>query len=263
MVRIKTQKALRECRRVGFCYLCGKPFAPTDEPNRDHVPPKAVFMEGDRLSPLILPTHPDCNEAQSGEDELVSQFVSALHGEYPRPQRRRLEIVGGYAKNDGSKVAFTRNINLVTVVWRWIRGFHAALYHEHLAIETEHNVHAPFPTGRQQDDRVSFDQLHPQQFFVVEELKKNRLARNLDAIECYGGQCVYECVFVKSDDGRPICMCALKLYEWEKLADPRAPCSHGCVGVYEPSSGIPTGAACGTVLQFPFDNRDPLDPFSR
>jgi len=261
MIRVTTHKALQNHTKLDFCYLCGKAFDDGSKTNRDHVPPKAIFLPDDRLNPLILPTHVGCNQSESGEDELVSQLVSALHRRLPRPERQRLQFIGGRLKPDGQPIAFTSNVNLACVVWRWVRGFHAALYRQYLPRSGHCFVHPPFPSGRREGERLIRDPILPQQTFVPEEIKKNRIARNLDVLKCWNGKCYYESVFVRADNGQPICFWALRLYDWEKLADPRWLRSHGCIGAYEASAGIPQEASRGTKLDFPFPNTNPLDPF--
>jgi hypothetical protein len=222
-----------------------------------------MFLDEDRGDPLILPTHPGCNQGESGEDELVGQFVSVLHGKYPKPERQRLDIIGGYLRPDGQRIALMRGVNLQRIIWRWVRGFHAALYGEYLPKMARFAVHPPLPVGRQEGDHLIGDPIAPQQAFVPEEIKKNRVAGNLDVLKCCNGKCCYETIFVRADNGHPLCFWALRIYDWEKLADPRWPASRGCIGCYEPPAGIPQRASQGTRLEFPFPNRDHLDPFEQ
>jgi hypothetical protein len=156
---------------------------------------------------------------------------------------------------------FTENINLDRIVWRWVRGFHAALYREFLPSKRGGFVHTPFSPGRKDGENITFERIHPEQFLVPAEIKKNRIARNIDVIEFCNQKCRYESVFVRLDNGAPVCFWALRLYEWEKLADSRWPGTHGCIGSYYPPAGIPSTAAKGTNLDFPFPNKDPLNPF--
>jgi len=256
-------KALQECGKLGFCYLCGKAFMPGNKPSRDHVPPRAMFLPEDRGDPLILPTHFDCNQGESIEDELVGQFVSLVHRKQPSPERLRLDVVGGHLRPDGQRIALMRNVHLQRIIWRWVRGFHVALYGEYLPNDNNIFVHPPMPSGRQNGDRIIPDPIHPQQLLVPAEIKKNRAAKNLDVLTCCNGKCCYETVFVLADNGQPLCFWALRIYDWEKLGEPRWVSSHGCIGCYEPPAGIPQGASRGTRLEFPFPNRDPLDPFEQ
>ena len=65
------QDLQRAKRRLTTCYLCSKPLTDGREVNRDHAPPRALFLDKDRSSPLILPTHIICNQARSNHDEIV------------------------------------------------------------------------------------------------------------------------------------------------------------------------------------------------
>ena len=261
MVQITIQKALQNCGKLGFCYLCGKPFQSGDDHDRDHVPPKAIFLPEDRIGPLILPTHSACNQGESVGDELVSQLVSAHHKKLPRQEQMRLKFIGGRLKPDGEPIAFTENLNLVGNIWRWVRGFHAALFGELLPKTNRYSVHPPFPSGRKENDQLTRDPILLLLSLVPEVIKKNRIAKNLDILTCYNGKCHYESVFVRADNDEPMCFWALRLYDWERLADQRWAASRGCIGGYHPPAGIPENASKGTKLDFPFPNTDPLDPF--
>lgn len=261
MVRITTQKDLQSCGRLAFCYLCGKPFTDGEKQDRDHVPPRTIFLSGDRIDPLVLPVHAVCNQGESREDELVGQFVSALHQKLPSPKRQRLKFITGRLKPDGQPFAFTANVPLAHIVWRWVRGFHAALYREYLPESNKNFVRVPFPSGRRDGEKLIGDPILPQHSFVPEEIKKNRIAKNLDVLSCCNGKCCYESVFVCADNGDPMCFWALRIYDWEKLAEQRWVRSHGCIGGYLPPSGFPKGASKGTKLLFPFANNDLLNPF--
>ena len=92
MPELSTQVAFRPVQSLAFCYLCGEGFSEHAEKTRDHIPPKSIFAPEDREPPLILPTHRNCNEAQSGYDEVVGQLIAAIHGKYPEPDRRRLNV---------------------------------------------------------------------------------------------------------------------------------------------------------------------------
>ena len=71
---LETHRDFRNAWRRGFCYLCGKPLASEVRNSPDHVPPKALFGKQDRDPPLILPTHFDCNQNRSQEDEIIGQL---------------------------------------------------------------------------------------------------------------------------------------------------------------------------------------------
>lgn len=89
------------------------------------------------------------------------------------------------------------------------------------------------------------------------------MAKRLDRITCYNGKCVYECVWDKTDNGQPICIFALKVYDWGALANTEDFPKRGCVGMYLPASGRPTDGTTATELVIPIANTEKLDPFGR
>ena len=91
MVTLTNQKDFRQAQKLPFCYLCGSYFAKNDIKNKDHVPPKSIFNESDR-EPLILPTHVECNNKFSENDEKVGQLISSQSGKIPEPKNRKLIV---------------------------------------------------------------------------------------------------------------------------------------------------------------------------
>ena len=73
---LTTEKELRDARDPGFCYLCGQNWREDDigkgKRDRDHVPPRAIFGTEHRTPPLVLRTHPRCNNGQSEYDEQIA-----------------------------------------------------------------------------------------------------------------------------------------------------------------------------------------------
>jgi hypothetical protein len=123
MPQLTTQQDLRRAQAFDFCYLCSAPLLPHQQRDRDHVPPKAVFLPEDRSPPLLLPTHRACNGGENLADEKIGQLIALRYGRVPEdPKNRRLE----FALGDGH--AAVVNCDVDAAVWRWIRGFHAALY---------------------------------------------------------------------------------------------------------------------------------------
>lgn len=98
----------------------------------------------------------------------------------------------------------------------------------------------------------------------VEEIKRNRLARNLDRVVCCNEKCRYECVWSQADNGTRICIFALDLYDWLRLGDLHHFTSRGCVGSYVLSGGtVPAHATRSTQLIFNLGGDDvSLDPFA-
>ena len=213
---ISTQKEIRDVRKFSFCYICGKPFEPTDKQNDDHVPPTSIFIKADRNFPLILRTHKSCNSDRSCEDQLIGQLIGFLHGQRPNEHHNKLnfQVVKG---GDGQPSLLLKESRMKELVWRWIRGFHAALYKEPLPEKSRQHICLPMPelnpigcqTGNVQEAIPHF----------IEAIKRNRLTKTLDRIECRNGKCRYECVWDKADDGSSICIFALDLYNWITLGD--------------------------------------------
>ena len=125
MVRLETQRHFRPVQRLPFCYLCGQAFAARKDRNRDHVPPKCTFAKSDR-EPLILPSHVTCNRSYELLDEKVGQFIALRRREVADPDNDRLR----FALSPDMKHGALINVDVDGAVWRWIKGFHAALYGE-------------------------------------------------------------------------------------------------------------------------------------
>ncbi len=261
---ITTQKDLRRARNLSFCYLCGSTFTPTDKVNKDHVPPSALFDPTDRDPPLILPTHKACNSAQSADDEIIGQLVSLLHGRQPKPGRNRLKIGFGKTQN-GETLRALGGIDVRSVIRRWVRGFHAALYRQLLPPDPANFGTSPPLPGATLDGSQAIPLALPTAIpMFVKELKKNRAINKLDRVVCRNGQCRYECVWVESEDGRWFCIYGLDTYGWIDLGDPDHFAPRGCVGGYLlPDGSIPDKASRATMLIFETDNAEPLDPFGR
>lgn len=270
MPELSTQKELRSVQKLPFCYLCGKTFTEGAEKDRDHVPPKSIFATEDRDPPLILPTHLDCNRAQSDYDEIVGQLVAAIHGKYPEPANMKLNVQVAESSNTGAHSAWLSDTNLHRIVCRWLRAFHSALYREYLPDSdgtkdgTRFSFDPPFPVGHiDEDGGITVDTIRPHHAYFVAHIKRNRTAGRLDRIVCFNGKCVYECVWDKADDGQPICIFALNVYDWSALANTEDFPKRGCVGVYLPANGRPAGATTATSLIMPISNTEKLDPFGR
>jgi hypothetical protein len=270
MPELSAQGDLRSVQKLPFCYLCGNAFGHKSERTRDHVPPKSIFATADRVRPLILPTHRHCNEAQSGYDEIVGQLIAAIHGKYPEPARMRLDVQVAEDANTAAQSAWLTGTNLHRTICRWLRAFHAALYREYLPDNdgtedgTRLGFDPPFPIGHvDENGEIKVDGIRPHHTFFVEQIKRNRLAGQLDRIVCFNGKCVYECVWDKAGDGQPICIFALNVYDWSALANTDDFPQRGCVGMYLPAKGRPASATTGTTLVIPISNIETLDPFGR
>ncbi len=160
-----------------------------------------------------------------------------------------------------SRMLGMQDVPLTRIVGRFIHAFHAALYREYLPFETNSAIQLPFPSARQTEKGVEFEGILRQYPIMIEVLKKNRIAGNIDEITSWSGKCRYFCVWSRFDNGVPFCLFALRIYEWEKLADTTHFPKRACVGGYW--NGVPPGNATrATTIEIPCRNLHPLDPFS-
>ena len=259
MPSILTQKELRDARRLDFCYLCGDRFEASSKRSSDHVPPKAIFAKEDRDPPLILPTHHKCNQERSGEDELIGQIVALLHGKCPPEDQLKLPLVLMNRGPNRSPRAGLRDVPLVRIIYRWVRGFHAALYGQYLPADAGGYIYTPFPVYLEKDGVFSSQDDTPERHEFTAVFKQHRKLERLDQVVCYSAKCDYRCVWLEFDNGHPFCLFGLRLYNWEVLGDPTLPPKRGCLGWYyaEP----PADATRGTRIEVVVANLEPLDPF--
>jgi len=262
MPELITQASVQSAKYLSFCYLCGQPFKAYADNHPDHIPPSAIFAKIDRDFPLKVAAHLTCNNPQSQADEIVGQLIAVIHGKQPKPERARLKHKVFKFPNNDVPVLAVLDTGLAGQIWRWVRGFHAALYKEFLPNDTKNAIHPPFPHGKQEPNGFTINKIIDQQYQFVEIVKKNRVAGCIDRIICNNGKCIYECVWVQMDNGPWACIFALKIYNWIKLADKHF-ASRGCTGCYLPQSGQPTNATKWTTLEIPFSNIETLNPFGR
>jgi len=263
---ITSQKDVQRLQDLPFCYLCGKPLLPNGKTNRDHVPPRSIFVKGDRGQPLILPTHTSCNGERNLSDDRVRHVFDIKRPDRAAPDQISKVLGGaGIHRQDGGEPMYAMtNVDLRGEVERCLRAFHAALYRTPWPLGTRHKFETPFPEGVP-DGNVSvekpFDKnLHAQ---FVGEIRLNRATGNLDVVEVYEGKVRYECVWVRADDGRWICVFALDIDGWRSLADSTNFVGRGCAGCYLlPGGSRPTGATEGTRLQIVGKLGDLLDAFA-
>jgi hypothetical protein len=267
------RRALRKARSLAFCYLCGKELPPPRDPARDidHVPPKKVFKVEDRRDELILPTHTKCNHDQSPDDEQIAHLIGLLHGRRFGPRERKLKVS---LFHDGKGEVGLVHIDLERMIWRWVRGFHAALYREHLPDDAHKQIQAPMTAGRRGEKGLEAEEVLPQQFDFVEIITRNRALGRLDRAVTQGGKCIYECVWidVTSPDEAHACVFALKLYNWSELGETDRTVKRGCTGFYG-AMHLPVGATAeiqepnrkvsGSLDAFPEPAAEATEPPSR
>lgn len=229
--------------------------------DHDHVPPKTAFNKRDRQLVLKLKTHKSCNSALSVDDKKVGQLIALRRHEGPSSARDMALRFRNYF-NLGVAV---ENLDVDAAVWRWIKGFHAALYRQPLLADRFALV-TPFPRGdRTPNGRLQIRPILPQHLAAVDTIKNNRARGNLDTIVANKGKLRYECVWCQADDGvQWLCCFALDIYDWKDLGShtDEIP-ARGCAGIYiQPDRIAPTDAARARESLIVFPNLDRLDPFA-
>lgn len=260
MVRLSSQADFRPLLKIPFCYLCGKPnIYGTDRLSKDHVPPRRLFQESDRTPPLQLRTHEACNVAQSSDDEAVGQLVGLLHARTPQP----ISVLGKWEtsviqiKNAPKPTGIVYGHDLKPIIWRWIRGFHAALYQEYLPVDNLRAITSPIAAAERATGKI--DPIKPDHFRICLLIATNLFLDNYDSILAFNGKCKYVCVWSKQDDSTGLCLFALQLYNWKDLGCPFWG-QRACVGAYPFT--LPKRSTT-EANQFLISHlADPTDPFS-
>lgn len=213
MPSLRVHKDFQSVRNLPFCYLCGRDFVEGDLLSGDHVPPKATFNARDRQPHLKLQTHKACNESFSVEDKKVAQLIAMRRWEGPSSER---DAALEFAVYPGFGAGVT-NLDVDQAVWRWIGGFHAALYRQPLL--TDHrSIVTPLPRADMSTGVPKVRSLRPQHALAVKTIKYNRLTGTLDTIVANNRQLRYECVWAEGDDrDKWLCLFALDIYDWKDL----------------------------------------------
>ena len=210
MVSLLRQSDFRSVQNLPFCYLCGRDFVAGDSKNRDHVPPQSIFAPADR-EPLWLPTHPACNGEYRLLDEKIAQLIALRYGKVPsNAAHSRLKFAYSRRRDLGAVV----NLDIDSAVWRWIGGFHAALYRES-GVGIWGSLVTPFPKARIVNGRPVFAPLLVQHPLFVQTIRSNRLRGNLDRIVCNKGNLTYECVWQQADNGGAWMCIFASTFSWD------------------------------------------------
>jgi hypothetical protein len=253
--------SLQKARNLPFCYYCGHQIN-KNENHPDHIPPQAIFSKNDRNYPLKVAAHYKCNNMNSSKDEVIGQLIAIIHGKLPPPKFNRLNVKVFKTPISGVPHLAIIGADLAGQIWRWVRAFHAALYTEFLPDNVDKAIHPPLVPAKLEGGDIVAENVMKQQYLFVKLIKENRIIDCVDRIISNNGKCLYECVWVRMDDGSWGCVFALQIYNWITLADKHFP-PRGCVGLYQPNSGIPSMGTKATPLQIPVMNIEPLNPFER
>ena len=220
-----------------------------------------MFDKPHRAPPLKLRTHRNCNNNQSGYDELIAQLVPLLSWRTTASTKEvnKLRLSVHHVDALAAPLSAVEWFPLRRIVIRWLMAFHAALYNEHL-VGGQWHFHEPFPGGDTLgQDTILHAELHAALALTI---KKSRKAKELDVIWTNSGRFQYECVWSHFSDGSPICIFAINLYDWHLSGNPNFP-TRSCVGWYNAKNGIPSRASRATEMEIPVKNSEPLNAFEQ
>jgi hypothetical protein len=262
MVKLVTQGDFRIVQALTFCYLCGGLFSQCDSKNRDHVPPKNLFAKADRNLPLLLPTHCDCNSSYKMTDEKIGQLVALKRSYVPtciENRRLKFKIIPRLG------LSAITNLNIDAVVWRWVKGCHAALYREYMVDTDYKSLVTPLMRAEIVQAGFIISPILPQHYLIVKEIKINRALSNVDSIRSNNNKFVYECIWVQSDNKEAwACFFAIDIYGWSDLCSEKLRLRRGCFGLYIlPEGKAPEKASKAKTSHLIIPNLSPLDPFGR
>ena len=260
MVAMTTQMAFREVQSLPFCYVCARNFVPADNKDRDHIPAQAVSDKHDLTPTLWLPTHKSCNAGHAVLDQKIGQLVALKRHQVPTKRDRQLRF-----RMFQPDVGAVENLDIRSVVWRWVRGFHAALYREPLPTTWFFSaLQTPFPSMTPTTSGPKIDPLPRQHLAFVETIKVQRAKLDLDTIKSNNGKLTYDCVWSQADIGGSwLCIFALNLYDWKDLGVTPGQLARGCAGFYQLPSGLPPpGGTRAVATPIIIPNMDRLDPFA-
>jgi hypothetical protein len=193
----------------------------------------------------------------------MGQIVHLLHGRQPTPAKRRVKLTAPFPHQQDLGAI---GDDLAGFIWRWVRGFHAALYRQFLPLNTDRRILGPLPAGVVKDGRpFSFDD--PGMFRAsVATLKNNYAGGNVDQVVNRNGKCIYHCVWdtARHSQKGAVLMChfRLRVYDWERLARGSPAKFAGCAGSYLPTEP-PVSCARATSIVIPGANTEPLVAFGR
>jgi hypothetical protein len=187
-----------------------------------------------------------CNDRFKKDDERVGQFLSLLHGELAKAEKRRLRyrrFSNPALDRQGRQVEAVSNVDMYGVVYRWVRAFHAALYQQPIPQKVNYAIELPFDVVSPIGGAYIVDDGRPRQRALCEEtIARNRLTSTIDRLAGWNGKLQYECVWVRT----PIhayCVFWLNFYGWRQLAKINGHSPRDCVGFYQLSLGeMPTQA---------------------
>lgn len=227
MIELRYPKQFRPLQKLPFCYLCGRIFEVGDRKNKDHVPPEAIFAPRDR-DPLQLPTHYDCNHAHHLNDEKVGQLIGSMHGRAPSAKNGRLKFEHFLRE----AMSALTNLDIELATFRWVMGFHAALYRKPMPRDARAEIFSPLHRAYRWAGREPIVMPTPPEYHhIISALEINKEKSNIDRISCNHGSLLYECVWLRTQNNHHLCLFVLDIYGWQVLSAPQFG-QRTCAGSY-------------------------------
>jgi len=220
--RILTQKTMREVRtRVVFCYLCGASLPPRRLPGYrenvlgEHVIPRSLLgtppVEVKDRWAVELNVHRACEQRHKQEGD---HFVRLLHSIHLNPPEewaktghiRRTGVRPTIAIDSDRRLAvpaLSGITPMLTAVWRWVTGVHAALYGTPLdAGDHWSRVLPPVPAFGDDAQGVPLEICEEHSRLIMQVLQIAVRRDKWDGIVAWGTAVDFRCVWWKRPHNR-------------------------------------------------------------
>ncbi|MFN0051113.1 MAG: hypothetical protein ACKV0T_02920 [Planctomycetales bacterium] len=170
-----------------------------------------MFDTKDRTPPLLVPCHVSCRTRESPRGSDARLLFRILNREGRQVATSEHEASGSATDRLSLGVAWSDSMARNELL-RWVRGFHAALYHVFLnPIGVRWTVFCPNQFDSDQTGPDTIGSTPAQMRAFIELLDKNRAAKRIDQIVCYNECCTYECVWARADTSQWVCVWSLDM----------------------------------------------------
>jgi hypothetical protein len=192
----------------------------------------------------------------------MGQLFLPIHQRIPsEPNNVLLQIEAGDDVNGGPPIGILQGLNIKPEVWRWVRGFHSALYAEHLPENTQYEVFEPLTRLVTVSDDLFATPVSERQATITRSIQAHLKNGRFDEIVCNNGKLRYVCFWMPNRNGYCECAFALDVNSWHDLGDERLG-RRGCVGQYSMRRDAPpNGAAIEISIPIASCCVDSLNPF--
>ncbi len=243
-MKLDTHQEMQEVyRRTEICYLCGDSLNDGRPTNRDHIPPKKIFLQEHRQVPFLLPTHRECNTEWSISDEQAKIILQAIHD--PLKQLPpKTQWAGTLLENGKPVAAVLSGFNLHAVCIRIVRASHLALYGQTLpkGRDFASRILTPLPRLDLTTHRPSMDNFEEYYPRWGGHLRQQLQTGSIDYIHAYSGNFRFASIW-ETINGSPAVLFSIDIYGWHRLGDQAVGRKQSCIGAYPVSQQMPVGAS--------------------